>query len=118
MKAEDVVRSMFEAWSRLEVDEIVSHFDPDAVWHNMPYEPVHGLDGIRRVSESYAKRTSACYMEVLNLAVTGNVVLTERVDHLELDGRKVDAPAMGALEVAGDRIMAWRDYFDASKATP
>jgi limonene-1,2-epoxide hydrolase len=50
---------------------------------------------------------------VLNLAVTGNVVLTERVDHFVYDGKAIDARVMGAFEITDDKITAWRDYFDA-----
>jgi limonene-1,2-epoxide hydrolase len=53
-------------------------------------------------------------MEILNLAVAGNVVLTERVDHFLLDGRKINVRLMGIFEIAGDKSTAWRDYFDMS----
>jgi limonene-1,2-epoxide hydrolase len=36
--------------------------------------------------------------------------LTERVDRLIYNGKALDAPGMGAFEVAGDKITAWRDY--------
>jgi limonene-1,2-epoxide hydrolase len=52
------------------------------------------------------------HLEVLNLAAAGNLVMTERVDHFSYDGRKVDARVMGAFEVVGDKIAAWRDYYD------
>jgi limonene-1,2-epoxide hydrolase len=38
--------------------------------------------------------------------------LTERVDHFVYDGKTIDARVMGAFEVSGDKITAWRDYFD------
>ena len=50
-------------------------------------------------------------IEILNLAVAGNVVLTERVDRFVFDGNEVDARVMGAFETTGDKITAWRDYF-------
>jgi limonene-1,2-epoxide hydrolase len=51
-------------------------------------------------------------IEIVNLAVAGNAVLTERVDHFVYDGKTIDARVMGAFEVSGDKITAWRDYFD------
>jgi limonene-1,2-epoxide hydrolase len=39
-------------------------------------------------------------------------VLTERVDHVDFDGKRVDARVMGVFETVGDKIVAWRDYFD------
>jgi hypothetical protein len=35
----------------------------------------------------------------------------ERVDHWVVDGKTIDTPVMGAFEVAGDKITAWREYF-------
>lgn len=53
--------------------------------------------------------------EILNLAVADNVVLTERVDHINYTGRMLHARIMGAFEIAGDKISAWRDYYDLPK---
>jgi limonene-1,2-epoxide hydrolase len=50
-------------------------------------------------------------VEFVNLAVAGNVVSTERVDRMIHNGKPVEAPGMGAFEVSGDKITAWRDYF-------
>jgi len=45
--------------------------------------------------------------------VTGNTVLTERIDRFTIGGKRVELPVMGAFEVASDgKICAWRDYFD------
>ena len=112
MAPEDVVRAELDAWSRLDVDEIVSHFAADAIWDNVPLGAVSGHDEIRKAVQGYVGRTTQGEIEILNLAVAGNVVLTERVDHFVYDGKKVNARVMGAFEVNGDKIAAWRDYFD------
>jgi limonene-1,2-epoxide hydrolase len=41
--------------------------------------------------------------------------MVERVDHFVYDGNKISARCMGAFEVAGDKITAWRDYFDVPR---
>lgn len=38
--------------------------------------------------------------------------MVERVDRFIYDGKNVSARCMGAFEVAGEKIIAWRDYFD------
>lgn len=116
MTPEEVVRAELAAWHRLDVDEIVSHFADDAVWDNVPIGAVHGCEAIRRAVEGYVRRTSSGSIEVINLAVSGNVVLTERVDHFVYDGRSVNARVMGAFEVVDGKIAAWRDYFDVPNA--
>jgi limonene-1,2-epoxide hydrolase len=115
MSPEEVVRAELGAWSRLNVDEIVSYFAVDAIWDNVPLGAVSGHEEIRKAVNGYVGRTAQGDIEILNLAVTGNVVLTERVDHFVYDGRPVDARVMGAFEVNGDKITAWRDYFDVPK---
>ena len=112
MGPEEVVRAELGAWSRLNIDEIVSHFAADAVWDNVPLGAVSGHHEIRKAVQGYVDRTTQGDIEILNLAVAGNVVLTERVDHFVYDGKQIQARVMGAFEVNGDKITAWRDYFD------
>jgi limonene-1,2-epoxide hydrolase len=38
--------------------------------------------------------------------------MTERVDVFKLPGKSFELPVMGAFEVDGGKISAWRDYFD------
>lgn len=54
--------------------------------------------------------------EVLNLAVCGDVVLTERIDRVVVDGREIALPIMGTLEVRDGRVAAWREYFDRDQS--
>jgi limonene-1,2-epoxide hydrolase len=109
---EEVVRGELDAWSRLDVDEIVSFFGPDAVWDNVPIGAVTGHDEIRKAVVGWVSRMQSGNIEILNLAVAGSVVLTERIDHFVFDGHDHDARVMGAFEVYGGQIAAWRDYFD------
>jgi limonene-1,2-epoxide hydrolase len=113
VSAEEIVRAELEAWGRLDVEEIMSHFAEDAVWE-FPGGLFAGHDEIREAVKGYLARTARCHLEVVNLAVADNVVLTERVDHLLFDGKSIDARVMGAFDVTGEKITAWRDYFDAS----
>ena len=112
MSPEDVVRAEMAAWGRLDVEEILSHFTPDAVWDNVPIGAAVGIDEIRGAVERWVGQTTSFDAEMVNLAVAGNVVLTERVDHIVIGGQTIHARVMGAFEIEGDKIRAWRDYFD------
>jgi limonene-1,2-epoxide hydrolase len=115
VNAEEVVRAELEAWSSLDVDQIMAHFAPDATWlPGFGFPTSYGYEAIRRAVEGFVKAMTSCHNEIIHLAVTGNVVLTERVDHLIIDGKTLDAPGMGSFEVSGDKITAWRDYFDSA----
>ena len=52
------------------------------------------------------------WSDVLAIASRGNVVFTERVDHLTVAGKEVALPVAGVFEVRDGKIAAWRDYFD------
>jgi limonene-1,2-epoxide hydrolase len=54
--------------------------------------------------------------EIVNLAASGPVVLTERVDRVGAGGGAPVAPVpvMGRFEVDAGRITAWYDYFDTA----
>jgi len=110
---EEIVRAELSAWGRLDVEGIMSYFAEDTVWE-FPGGLFAGCDEIREAVKGYLARTERCDLEVANLSVADNVVLTERVDHLLFDGKPIDARVMGTFEVRGDKITAWRDYFDAS----
>jgi len=114
MNAEEVVRAELQAWSSLDADQIMAHFTPDATWKpSLEHSTSSGYDDIRRAVEGFLEDMTRCDIEIVNLAVAGNVVLTERVDHIGIKGTTLDAPGMGTFEVTGDKITAWRDYFCA-----
>lgn len=110
--AEARVREFCAAWSRRDVDELLGWFHPDAVYHNMPLPPAEGLDAIRGVLEMFVPMAEEIVFEIHHVASTDAVVFTERTDHFTNDGRTVSLPVTGVFELRGDRIAAWRDYFD------
>lgn len=113
----DVVRDFCAAWSRLDTDELMAYFTDDAVYHNMPGPPATGRDAIRKTIDSFLRGWDRTTWEVVNLASTGNVVFAERVDRTDAGGRHVDLPLVGVFEIDGERIRAWRDYFDMGTYT-
>ena len=112
MKPEEVVRAALKAVSSLDIEQVMAHFAPDTTWlPGFSYPTYSGIEEIRRVIEGFLNGMTRCDIEIVNLAVAGNVVLTERVDRFIYNGQEVAAPGMGAVEVTGDKITAWRDYF-------
>ena len=114
MSAEEIVRAELGAWSSLDVDQIMTHIARGAVLDNPSHGPISGYDEIRNTVEGAVSHTTHADMEILNLVATENLVMTERVDRLIVDGKQVDAPVMGVFEVVGDKITSWRDYFDTT----
>ena len=109
---EDVVRRFCDAFSRRDIGELLGFFADDAVYHNIPLAPVQGKDAIKTTLESFVPGSPEIEFVMRNIASSGNVVLTERVDKMTFGGKRVELPVAGVFEVVDGKIKAWRDYFD------
>lgn len=112
-----VVRAFCDAWSRLNPEEIAGWFTDDAVYHNIPMEPAKGRDNILNLLRFILAPAQKVEFEIRGIAAAGNTVFTERIDRFEMNGKRVELPVTGVFEVEGDKIRAWRDYFDLATWT-
>jgi limonene-1,2-epoxide hydrolase len=108
----ETVKRFCAAWSHNDVDALMAFFTDDAVYHNIPIDPVKGVDTIRSTIEGFTQGVEKIEFRVDNIAADGNVVMTERVDVFHLPGKTIELPVMGTFEVNDGKIAAWRDYFD------
>ena len=108
----EVVRRFCAAWADGDLDAIVGAFTDDAVYHNIPIDPVVGPEAIRTLIEGFIGGVDSVEFQVRAIAAEGDVVLTERVDVFSAPGKRIELPVMGTFEVRDGRIAAWRDYFD------
>ena len=108
----EIVKRFCAAWSDNDVDALMAFFTDDAVYHNIPIDPVKGVDTIRSTIEGFTQGVEKIEFRVDNIAADGNVVMTERVDVFHLPGKAIELPVMGTFEVKDGKIAAWRDYFD------
>ena len=109
---EKVIRDFVNAWSSLDTDRVVEFFTEDGIYHNMPIEPVAGKPQLRGFISAFLKDWSSANWEILNLVSRGDLVIAERVDRMQVNGRPVALPVCGVFEMQGGKIKAWRDYFD------
>lgn len=112
-----IVRDFIEAWSRLNVEEIVAFFAPDGVYHNMMNVPIAGHDNLRRFIGGFIKDWTKTYWDVINILSHGDVVVAERLDRTRLGDKSVDLPCCGVFELRNGKIKVWRDYFDLATYT-
>ena len=77
---EKVISDLFAAWTRLNVEEVMSHFAEDAVWDNVPMSPAKGKQAIREMTQGFMKDMSAFNVKILKSLHEGNVVFDSRVD--------------------------------------
>lgn len=112
MGVEQIVRAEISAWGRNDVDEVMSHFAEDATFDIGPtYPRVAGRDAIREVMTAFFQGGRCVDLEIRHLAVDGHAVLMERRDYWVVKGQELSWPVMGAYEVRGGKITAWREYF-------
>ncbi|SEM18750.1 limonene-1,2-epoxide hydrolase family protein [Streptacidiphilus jiangxiensis] len=118
----ELVRRFCAAWAEnAGAAELAEFFTDDAVYHNIPLEPTTGRDAIANTISSFIRPgppgIERIEFHVINIAASGPVVMTERVDVFRLADRSFELPVMGTFEVTDGKINAWRDYFDLNQFT-
>lgn len=109
-----VVEKFFDYSNAMDTDAALGLIADNCVYQNVPFHKSVGLAKIRRDMELMTKTIKELHIETLNIAVNGNVVLTERIDTLAGPGFRVELPVMGAFVVKNGKISEWRDYLDWS----
>lgn len=93
-------------------------FTPETIWVNEGVATTQGIDEAFALTDELRKTVgiATVRIDMLSIAADGNKVLTERYDTFEReDGSEIGAAkVMGILELDGDKITAWRDYFDVN----
>lgn len=104
------------AWPRQDLDELLGFFADDAVYENVPIDPPNrGKEEIRKTFEQFSGMAESIEFVVHQQSASGNVVMNERTDRFLINGKWLDLRVMGVFEVEGDKITAWRDYFDMTQ---
>jgi limonene-1,2-epoxide hydrolase len=90
--------------------------DADCDWDQRPMWRTHSRESAMAFLR-LARRTlglDTIDVELLSVAVSGNVVHTQRLDALRRADRSliVSAPVAGVLTYRGDRVVHWKEYFD------
>ena len=113
----DVVRQFCDGWgSPDEIDTALDLLSDDCFYHNIPLDPVEGIEAIRATVSGFTGGVERVEFETLHIAANGPVVLTERIDAFVFPNNRIDLPVMGTFEVNDDgKITHWRDYFDMNQ---
>jgi len=111
---EKAVREFLGAWND-DPKKLGDFFADDAVFQMMTSvrEPVRGRAAIQEELANQAAWASDFDLAVLNIASGGNVVLVERLDSFNMNGKPIKVPVVGVFEVdPAGKFTAWRDYLD------
>jgi limonene-1,2-epoxide hydrolase len=116
--ADELITEFCKLWSSPNPEELAGYFTEDAVYHNIPMEPVRGREAIKEFIAGFVAAFGGLDFNVHRQVSDGTVVMNERTDVMHRkDGEDVSLPVMGVFEVQNDKIAAWRDYFDMAAIT-
>jgi limonene-1,2-epoxide hydrolase len=115
--AERFVREFCEAFGKHDAEALRPFFTDDVVYHNIPMDPAVGIEATVAFIEGFFAMCQDMVIENLNLAVNGDVVLTERIDTFTVGEVVAPLRVMGTFEIRDGKISAWRDYFDLAQIT-
>ena len=107
-----LIHDFVNTMNALDWEAVYAMMADDIVYHNVPFEPLEGVEAVRGFFDAVGT-ISDCDWKIVTIAEAGDEVLTERLDEFKLDGVFVSLPVMGIFKIADGKITHWRDYFDA-----
>ena len=110
----EIIRQFISEWDAPSPngETLGSYFTENALYHNIPMDPVEGKVAITATLGGMAGMMTSKGWDLLNIVGEGNIVMTERIDKFEAGENKVALPVMGVFELTDGKIASWRDYFD------
>ncbi|WP_428311854.1 limonene-1,2-epoxide hydrolase family protein [Hydrocarboniphaga sp.] len=121
---ESVVRAFFAELGQAGglISAVQTYMADDCRWENSGLPSAGNKQQILAMMQGFIDgyRLHALVIDVVAVAVAGDVVLTERVDHMDTaDGtRLLSFPLAGTLTVRNGLIVRWSDYFDPRPLLP
>ena len=110
---ERTVLRFFELWEKRDTDGILTYFNDDSVYIDMPLPPRNGIAEIT----AYIDKIFSAFdfkIETFNIGSNGPIVFTERYDYINTvgDDKVYALPIVGVMKIENGKIVEWRDYFD------
>ncbi|MGM5069119.1 nuclear transport factor 2 family protein [Rhodococcus qingshengii] len=114
---EDVVRSFYADWDTLGFRKSYEkHLHPDVTVVNTGFPDWHGKDFVLEMLDIYMDAFQRPYarVDLHNIAVNGNIVLTERTEHNENreTGDTYSGDLMTSFTIEDGLIKRWAEYYD------
>lgn len=110
----EIAETFFTHWTADRMENGLAMLTDNVLYDNVPFPTIIGRDGVRQfhVDFGFGKDFRAEF-KVVNIAASGNIVLSERVDtFFHSGGGTITLPVMGTLTIEDGMITVWRDYFD------
>ncbi|MFS2087727.1 nuclear transport factor 2 family protein [Paenarthrobacter nicotinovorans] len=113
--ARELQTSVWDAECRRDLEAVLSHFHPDAVFHPAGGPPKKGHDAIREMTKEFYSVYPELSIEILNEWGNGesSAVFEFRVDLKDNDGQAVTLDGVILVEIQDGKFTAVRYYEDA-----
>ncbi|EJJ25000.1 limonene-1,2-epoxide hydrolase family protein [Rhizobium sp. CF142] len=110
----ETAKTFFAHWSANRIEEALAMLADDVLYDNVPLPDITGRENVRKFHADFGIGTAFNVdWQVTEIAVSGNVVLNERIDVFTHEsGGRITLPVMGTITVENGKITLWRDYFD------
>lgn len=109
---QEIIEEFISAWSNLNPQELASYFTEDGTYHNMPIDPISGRDNVEKFIAGFIAQWTSTQWDIISIVSSGNTVVAERLDKIQIEGKPVNLPCTGVFEMEDGKIKIWRDYFD------
>jgi limonene-1,2-epoxide hydrolase len=110
------IDALLQPWRTNDIAAIAGTFAEDGVLHSMMGTPIRGRGSLRKVLGKHLAHIVRIEFEIRNIALNGDVLILERVDHVTTPEGLHSLPVVGVIELRNGLIQAWREYFDSAQA--
>jgi limonene-1,2-epoxide hydrolase len=111
------IDALLQPWRSNDIAAIAETFNEDGVLHSMMGTPIRGRASLRKVLGKHLAHIVRIEFEIRNIAVNGDVLILERVDHVTTPEGLHSLSVVGVIELRNGLIQAWREYFDSAQAS-
>ena len=114
VKPVEVLESFFHALSTRDMDLIISFFNEQSSWQNVPHPPSKGIDEIQKMFAPIISKSSKVQWDILNAVYETNRAWLERVDRFWIEDIEYSVKCNGIFEIdlARGHIITVRDYVE------
>ncbi|MDT5067287.1 MAG: limonene,2-epoxide hydrolase [Mycobacterium sp.] len=110
----EIVGTFCGLMEQRDVAALTPYLADDAVYQNVGMPATVGADAIaENLGQQFAVFPDSYAYQMINIAASGDTVLTERLDMIKTpSGEVVGVPVMGTFVVRDGKIARWTDYWD------
>ena len=114
VKPVEIVESFLHALSTRDMGLIMSFFDEDSSWQNVPHLSSKGIEEITLMFSPIINKSSKVQWDIWNASYEENRAWLERVDRFWIDNIEYSVQCNGVFEfdLLNGKIITVRDYVD------